>query len=661
MTYSFLFSRYRTLILAVVCFGGAFISGYLLYLDLEDVGSAAGTGKILAHVEQAVSSVKRRSASSFLWSNVEPGTALFRKDSVQVGVASQAIIRLKDDSLLEIGERSLVIIEDVPPLEMKFLKGNFIVRGREQDYRIAVEENQAPVIEPIPIRLLSPSPNETFYLVDKGQQLINFRWSPLDNANKGGRNIAPVLEISSSNKFIKRQTQTVPLDNNRNQAFSMPFAEGDYFWRVRAENLTVFETRSFSVAKPIRPELLSPIGGKQVFRWEALAPIEFTWITPTKPHQIATWIELGLSPKFEKTSLLTRQEVALADGKVEIQNVAPGKYYWRLLQEYPGKVITSDVETFSLERNTNVNLSLLEPKSQARLAHQKPVTFSWAFPADAMEYQFEVQRVENNTGTPVYQQVVNDRQLPWTATQPGQYRWRVGVIWKKEIVKSTSWQEFFVFDDYPVVLLSPNQRQAFQYWKTPPEFALEWTPQDVASQGKNRYRLMIATDPNMVQNQKVFRTRDTRISRRTLKLGNGRYFWQVQVVDSQDRPLKSSAIQDFQVKNFDVLAAPEKVNLSPGEVINLITSEKDPVARWAPVPDAQAYEVVVKQGGRTLASERTEKPEFPLKDLKPGKYTWTARAIDPLDRPGVWLKERTFTLSFGKRLRAPQIIGSKVE
>ncbi|MEZ4749221.1 MAG: hypothetical protein R3B54_00945 [Bdellovibrionota bacterium] len=232
----------RRLLVLGSCLAGAGTSAYFLYVDLTG-NALQDNGQTIAQVTRRVSKVRKKAKASFLWQSVKEGSELQRKDSLQVGEASAATVRLNDDTLLEVGEHSLVIIDDVPPLEMKFVKGNFVVRGKTQDFRIKAEVNKAPVIEKIPVRLLSPAPLENLFVRADTETDVIFEWLELGSTTS---KLNPKLQISNNRRFTANSTQTLSPKEGQS-LYRSRLAPGRYFWRLSSPRLEAPEIREFRI------------------------------------------------------------------------------------------------------------------------------------------------------------------------------------------------------------------------------------------------------------------------------------------------------------------------------------------------------------------------------------------------------------------------------
>src|SRR5690349_2186733 len=99
-------SRLKTLFVAMACIAGAATGSFYLYEDFNAKGRA-GIGKPMAQVQRREAKVRRKAATSYVWTNVERDENLYLKDSLQTSGGSTASVKFNDGSVLEVGENSL--------------------------------------------------------------------------------------------------------------------------------------------------------------------------------------------------------------------------------------------------------------------------------------------------------------------------------------------------------------------------------------------------------------------------------------------------------------------------------------------------------------------------------------------------------------------------
>ncbi|MCB0417127.1 MAG: hypothetical protein H6617_05550 [Bdellovibrionaceae bacterium] len=636
---------------------GAATSGYFLYVDLT--GNALHSPEQgVAQVTRRVSKVRKKAKASFLWQSVNEGSQLQKRDSLQVGEASSATIKLKDDTLLEVGEHSLVIIDDVPPLEMKFVKGTFVVRGKKQDFRINAEENKAPVIEKIPVRLLSPSSFQNLYVQSDSKTEVMFEWLELGEEAAA---LQPQLQVSRSRKFKDNSTQVFSPEKGQSM-FRVALAPGNYYWRLMSPRLQSPEVREFHIQNARGLDPVYPANEKTVQQWTANSPVEFRWIPsrygfPSQPH-----LQIATTNNFETKNLRVDEEISAESGRARV--VLPtGNYFWRLAATYPQFTILSTPRSLSVESVKSIPIALNAPQENAELPLTESTSFSWQFPIENTLFELEIEQLRGEkTIATALKKRLSAYSLRWRARETGHYRWRVSALHAGASAVQSDWRHFNVMDRRPLVLKGPEDKKLFGYWKEAPEFSLEW--EDIKTEKDQQYHIRIGTSSFLNQEPRSYNTQTPYIKSGDMQLPDGKYYWTVTLERETGEPIRVSEKRSFSIGVHPLLQAPREIFPKHQQTVNVVRfrEDQDPVLEWEPVESATQYEVrLLDRGGRELASAKTDKTRFPLKAIKEGKYRWTVRAIDPLDRGGLPLPFKNFSITYGDPLKAPEILGSKVE
>jgi len=151
----------KTVMVAAICLAGVAGGSYMLYRDINATGRA-GVGKPLVTVERKQAKVRRKAAGSYVWSNIEARSGLYRKDAIQTGSGSAAALKFEDGALLELSENSLVVIDDISNLALGTMQGSFIVRTKDGDRQISVGSDGKARVVTFPVRLdILPSGRRT--------------------------------------------------------------------------------------------------------------------------------------------------------------------------------------------------------------------------------------------------------------------------------------------------------------------------------------------------------------------------------------------------------------------------------------------------------------------------------------------------------------------
>ncbi|MEZ4749222.1 MAG: hypothetical protein R3B54_00950 [Bdellovibrionota bacterium] len=371
-------------------------------------------------------------------------------------------------------------------------------------------------------------------------------------------------------------------------------------------------------------------------------------------------MQIATANTFDPSNLRFDEVVSAESGRARV-TLEPGTYYWRLSVAYPQFEIASPARRLTVESVKSIPIALVSPAQNTELALTDTTTFAWKFPVDNVIFEFELEQIRE--GQPVAEgekRRLSAQTLNWKPSRIGDYRWRVSALHDEELLTQSDWQDFNVMDRRPLVLVGPEDKLLIGYWKELPEFTLEW--EDIKTDKSQRYTVRVGTSPFLQEQTRSYNIETPYLKSSELKLANGNYYWNVVLESEEKETLRVSEIRSFSIGLHPLLQAPKEVFPKNKQTVNVVRFQGDPVLEWQPVESATQYEVkLLDKGGRELASAKTEATRFPLKAIKEGSYRWTVRAIDPLDRGGLPLPFKSFFITYGDPLKAPEILGSKVE
>lgn len=681
----------KLLVVTVLCLVGAAAGGALLYRDLN-VGGGAGRGKPMAKVERREAKVRRKAASSYIWSYAHSQEDLYRKDSIQTGIGSAAAIRMGDSTVLELGESSLVVIDDITNLSLNFVKGSLVLRTATGDSRVSVGKDGKTSIERLPIRLVKPDPLAILFSAEKNRE-IQFAWEP--RADVAATALPPAfrVEFSKDRSFRAGATQRIAIASADTRTVSANLAAGRYFWRLVSDaggekGGVLTEVSQFRVTAATALKGSWPAADQKVLTWEQDPTVQFRWLVPQNPEtqdeltlaQVEHRLEIARDPQF--ASIAVSQPVNALSGVATLKDVPLGAAYWRIRSRFGEQAVTGAPERFIHEKAQKLAIELGKPAERASIELQPRIRFNWTCDSTNVEFEFQVEKGDGTAK--VASAKAQALTYVWKEPQPGAYRWRVRALWQEKAVAETPWRGFSVFAGAPLALVTPAKDQQLYFWDAlkPKAFEFEWKKDTIADGENVSYQVEVARDVEFKNGFVAQKTGKTTLPSETLKLAGGEYFWRVSIVDSTGRVIKTSDARKFAYGLHPVLAAPAAAKPEPGYVRNVVLDSGDVTLAWEEVEDAEAYEVTLFEPpaapGRAAASDsgepqgraafraRTEKntatiTEEQLKKIQPAGYRWTVRAIDRLQRKGQPLEPRPLTVTYGEPLAAPEILSPEVQ
>ena len=324
----------------------------------------------------------------------------------------------------------------------------------------------------------------------------------------------------------------------------------------------------------------------------------------------------------------------------------------------------SSVEKFELQKLQKVDVELVQPEQKANIQVQPSTAFTWNAESADVDYRWQIRKV--GTEKPQFEsdvlrggKMIQLRQLK-EELQAGRYEWRVQAFMKEHLVGESTWREVSFYDGAPTTLQFPTAHQEFHFWTDTPEFTMKWTPDDKVESGKGSYRVEIANDPEF-KNPERIETNTPTLNSSQVKWHDGPQYWRVSVLNVSKEPLKTSNSSEFVYSPYPPLRAPASVKPESGTVYNPLQQTKSFVVNWSAVDHAQGYQLTVKSENQVVFQQVVQETQHEFKDLKPGKYTYTVVAIDPLKRPGEATQARQFEVTYGDVLGAPEAVSPEVQ
>ncbi|TGL52381.1 iron dicitrate transport regulator FecR [Leptospira kemamanensis] len=341
----------------------------LFYLDLNrkiDIGDREVVGTIFFKNNI----VQRKFEDEVIWEKLENNSPLINKDTIRSEAFSDAIIRLKDGTEINIDENSMFNLDltgDEPNLE--FSEGSLqvkkndananqikitssgseinvdsgnvkIEKAKDQELSLFVEKGQTTVkqngktvsvdqgkkaefktsgieIKKIPIILLSPASQKLFY-TDPTEALVNFSWK-IESGYE-----SPILEISRSPNF-QMTFYSEPVNGNQT---SISLKEGTFYWRVKVKNKNGVET---SETNKLFVSKLEP------FLAESPNPGAVIPFVQTYPLVTITWSKLTTANTYQLLVSNTNQfqnpikRIETSANQISLDDLKEGTYYWKVI------------------------------------------------------------------------------------------------------------------------------------------------------------------------------------------------------------------------------------------------------------------------------------------------------------------------------------------
>lgn len=357
-------------------------SAALLYSDVFR-GTAGPGGKPVGTIAEKSRRAEQKNAGSAIWSGVGRDSPVFNRDTIRTGALSTAVIKLNDDTSINLDEQSMVVIDmdrDAPSLR---ISGGSVT--------IASKPGAKPVTIKGTAGAKDVSVQDGSVRVDASPEGVTFR--PADG---------PVR--------IKASGSAEPLDISGNTVY----------------DLSTGSTRADTV-------LVSPAPGALLVGRNATSPVSFSW-EAEGPRDLV--IASDAAFRNVETS------VNGAESGIPV-NLNAGVHYWKILSPEGG---TSPSGWFIVRQGRAPEPLSPIGTNIPKAAGPVSVSFSWTRTDPDDLYRIEISR-KDNPAEPVVSRTVSQRNVTFDFSENGEYVWKVIAIAGPDRIEFPARQAYFTISD----------------------------------------------------------------------------------------------------------------------------------------------------------------------------------------------------------------------
>ncbi|MCP4135569.1 MAG: FecR domain-containing protein [bacterium] len=659
------------------------ILSIVLYLDVNRK-IIGGGGKTIGTIVFKNNVVRRKYTNQVIWEELFKSAPLHNRDTIYTGTVSDAKLILKDGTVIEVGEDSLIImdIED-EEVRIKLESGTIqAIKGKNtgtdtvinithgdkkivlvdgelkvsksagKDLALSVQNGEASVdiagqvqsvkagqdavltqkgaaISITPVLLKSPVPNARL-LASKKNLSVAFSWKLNPSMPKKPGAVNYTLTISKDILFTKIIKKTT-LRKTGTQASLPP---GSYYWHITGKKNGKLlkgnrEINRFSVIKDPPIYLLNPINRRVLEYVDRLPFVHFSWIK--NPNASSYRLEISEDKKFTKIikTLHTPSRRIAYELKQHLKPAETKIYYWRV-KTVPGnrnwKGQTSPAFKFSVKRKTELAAPrLVYPDNSATLPYlpqEKNLerVFNWTLSDDC-------------TGTKIYfsgdknfKTILNEFssiENHWTMKKPfpdGRYYWRVRGFTSDGKQTPFSATRSFRLVTITNIALLAPPKNGTIEFYDYDAGGLTFTWRRLTIDGT--YRLEIANDKSF---KSMFATES--LTSPTIKIADitpGTYYWRVTFLDEKENEILKSPVSRLTINNR--LKNPAPIYPAWGRVIDM-TLKKSLAFRWKQSKKTNEYEFKLFQ----VTGTKEEPASNELLALTSNKLHFDLRDLTKLD------------------------------
>lgn len=668
----------------------------ILYLDLSKRVTSSAR-KVVGKMVFAENDVRRRHDDQIVWEGIGANEVLLNRDSVSTAGNSEARVRLRDGTVIELGENSLVMFADSddellidltrgyvqvqrdakgaspggkvrivserkeitvgrgtvtvtkeekkePEVYVKTGEAEVSSGNREQTVKkgeIAVLKDEGIAVRKETLKLLSPEENARLY-TDGERAAVAFAWSPGEQA-VGMYD----LEISADLGF----TAPVRLEKTAKTGAAASLPAGAYYWRITGRTgegkiVSRSVVRKLSVIRDEPLRLLAPENATAIEFFRESPLISFQW----RGHPLAALYRLEISGRADFTPVLHRVDTANPGCSLQLESALKegesAVYYWRVSagnaeSGWSGR--TSPVFTFTVFRKDRLPApQLVAPLDKKKISVSQvakdEVFFSWNGEKEATGARLLFSRSEDFKT--VFREVPvasnfwsMDRAFP-----PGVYYWKVRQRDAAGNVSAFSAaRQFTLLDIRNIALLSPHDKGKVRLYTVEKEGAtFRWEPPIP----KATYLFELAKDHRF--DERVLSEETDAPSFVWKDLSAGVFYWRVKLLSGDKGEVLASS-DTRSVILEEIVPDPEPLAPLDGAIINMTKADILEFS-WKKSEGADLYEVqvfqIVEVDGKKIEqladSYRTDALTYDIRDmnvLDMGEFCWTLTAFRK-DRKG---------------------------
>ncbi len=636
--------------IAVLAAGAIFLSsGWLFYNDINSTLKNEG-GEQIGVIIFKKNTAQRKYTGRTVWENIDTAETLYNYDTIRTSVDSEAVILMNDGTEITLQDSSLIVLEwGEEAKNIEFLGGNISAKNMIADNAAVqiksadtvisladatvkleqaaegklglsvvegnigvskgnvtqeVKANQKALIDrnldrftvdDFSIQPDKPDDNSYFLTFNNSQEVF-FTWEVIKSTDN------LILQIASDLDF-KKIVDSTTLGTERNAIKTMQ--EGTYYWRLISgvSGESESQTRRFVVINDNFPHPVSPAPDIEIKYRSQLPKIRFLWNQGIFADYYL--LEVSKSDKFESAVL---SEKVRGNFQI-INNLTEGNYFWRVTPHYSlggiGFSTKGKPQFFSIIRNTELfPVSLVYPPDRIELTTietAKGIKFKWKEDTEISSYQFYF------SDNPSFASTLYNEPLPVSSfsineeIKQGTYYWKIGGVTSDNEVLPHSEARTIVVKQATgeIALTNPPFDECFEI----PQFGSRTFTWD-SSIGEN-FKFTLFKDS--LNSQPIIEDNLKGKSRKTLIPASGDYFWQVSVIDENNRPVIDSSVSRFSTRI--PLDPPRLASPGTSEDVKIIGEEPLEIS-WEKVFDADYYSVEItnQSTGKTVLP-RTETAE----------------------------------------------------
>ncbi len=639
-----------------------------LFEDLNR-GSQSRSLDTFAQLTHAPSPIKRKESGRFNWEQAQAGQGLKLKDSIHTGTAGTTSIHIREsDQTIELGPDTLVVLDRSQKFPVQFLSGSAILRNANgADQKIEVKQGGELDIKELPVKLLNPLASQDIWVLPGSRIPVEFQWKLADSDPARAKR---TLQIHSRTRDLLLTRSLLAARQNR---FQSQLGAGHYEWKISsATDQEPAEIRTLIVREAHPFELTQPLADSTVEiqneQTDILFSLRAAGALDLPESETPKILRLQFSRERDFSRIEHTSETSRKDGILRARSFAPGRWYARPIAEYPGQFLAHGKPiSFEVKKINWVPYTWISPKEQTHFEKAVRIRLQWRTAAPLPEQArttVSVRRLQADASAePPLSFEATGESVELMDLPAGELAAEVRIEHEGEVISKGESLKLTIFEGSPLRITRPETNWEQRFWKKPENFTLEWQGDSLVTTHEN-YHYRVETRKQSLTDNKEYPARTLKTRKNAVSwsditaLEHGTYQWRVQVLDEQDRVLKSSETRRLTLDLPPLLPAPAAEGVEPrfNQALDYIRLGGRFEVRWPAVSGARSYllKVISKtNAGKVVYDENVSETSRSFEALKEGVYSWSVRAVDTADRPGTPLEDQLFQVTWGEPLNPP--------
>ena len=644
MNYSFTFNKKEKIFIAF-CLVSNCVLSTILYFNITATTQTSGTD-IIGKTTYARNDVQRKFIGRVSWKGLTGESEIFNKDSIITGLNSEVTMNLKDGTIIELGEGSLVVMElSAKKIKMNVEKGYINVKRdkvddsqssftivsdkkeinlKDGELKLTREENTAPKVfikegevdvtvsgkkttllrgetaslrefdikvSKQKIKLLEPEDSK-FFIFENKAGTIKLRWEVVQSESPEKINEF-IVEVSKNLSF----TNIISKKTINKSTYSIQPGAGTFYWRVQYKDgksgqWEKSETRKFVVLFDKPFALMSPAHQSTIEYAISLPHINFAW----QEHPIASSYILEISSSKNFKSVLKTMELTVTrfsfQWEWEMEKGRLNKYYWRVkvnssVPNWKGRV--SKVSELNIKKLDDLKKPVLvSPVNHTSISNLKgkkfTILFNWESSERDMKSIMQISR-DRNFKKIIKKYITENSNITIDESfNGGKFFWRVQQFDNQRKTKYSDTWDFTLNDIQAIALISPSGNIEYDTFDIANGIDFAWK---IDIQGT--YLVEIAKDKKFVN--LVYSSSSNSSPMKVKQLGVGTYYWRISLMENNEKRLTSGSRK---IIITETLLPPVPIYPRNGTKIEM--SKKDYLElHWEKARNIAAYRVEIFQ------------------------------------------------------------------